>query len=412
MTTTKLEKTIGVLCVAGLMGAAAIAQEAVLQGPFKLSAGGGVAYTDNRDSSADDFAEETMDFSVFVRMGLLKQGDAGSLDFSYMPTFRHRTDPAATQNENELQHNLDLFGIRRVAPRLSVFGSEKFNLTDDPSVDEGGATLRRDSSFIINRLRAGVSVALSKNSTMAADVNHMIKRYDDDTVAVFGDEDSFGGGMRIGFTLSPTLTLALLGNVSDFNYETATYADSDVERGYMTYFGGLGVQKIMNQHLRVGGQAGWKVIEYDDSSVDSSSEPYLSADATISTIPSVRLMFGASYSLRDSDVFPFQSQTFTDAHARFEVDATKRLTLGVAGAYRIGKYDSDTLPEGVTAQDLIDRGFAFEGDEESIVAGADVALHLAYGLEIKVAQQYEDVDSDVGTSFTRNTTSLTAAKKF
>jgi hypothetical protein len=80
------------------------------------------------------------------------------------------------------------------------------------------------------------------------------------------------------------------------------------------------------------------------------------------------------------------------------------VTLGLTGAIRQGSYDAENV--GMTTAQLAG------GDETSIVVVGDVAIKVTPKSTIRFSQKYEDLDSDVAESYTKNTSSLSYTAMF
>ena len=84
------------------------------------------------------------------------------------------------------------------------------------------------------------------------------------------------------------------------------------------------------------------------------------------------------------------------------------MTLTCSGAYRMGEYD-DVLPSAAFLTALIG---APEGDETVIDVYGQAAFKLNDELTLLLRQRYQDIDSDVWVSYSKNTTTLELTKYF
>jgi len=150
--------------------------------------------------------------------------------------------------------------------------------------------------------------------------------------------------------------------------------------------------------LQGGVDLGISSVEYDDGSLDSEVFPYVSIDGRVSPSPSTRITGRVGHGVRDSDVYPFASQEYTEFKGSVEVDASASVTVGLNATYRLSEYDEDALPAagvGLAA--------ATSGDEDTIVVQAEASLKVADNARVKATYRVEDVESDVETSYTKNT---------
>ena len=94
-----------------------------------------------------------------------------------------------------------------------------------------------------------------------------------------------------------------------------------------------------------------------------------------------------------------------------EADVGEKLTLGVAGVYRGADYDEDTL-EATGAALQAGSGLETSGEEITVQLLGFARLAVTENTSLKLTQRYEDVDSDVDESFTRNSTELALSHVF
>ena len=107
-------------------------------------------------------------------------------------------------------------------------------------------------------------------------------------------------------------------------------------------------------------------------------------------------------------MYPFASQNQTLFYATLDWDATEHVRLGAKGSYHMGDYEAEKLllPEGKTTE------YDSEGQEDRIRLVGEITYKFDDWTSLKLAQSYEDVDSDVSVSFTRNETSLALSRQF
>lgn len=376
--------------------------------PVKLSVDLIGEYTDNRDSTVEE--ESNVDISLQPRVDAVFDREGMILNFYYAPAYRYRTDPAENasgqeiQNDTELFHDLGINVDHKLTPRVKARLSERLNYTDDPSIQEGGATLRRDSSYLLNTVSAGATCEFTRKSWLDLMGYNIIKRYDDDLAAAESDEDSASVDLTLWNQISRNLSVLAVANVGSQDYD-----NSSIDRGYSSVSGGVGLESIFSPNLRGGVRVGWITLDYNDSALDSGDAPFVSLSVQAATIPSTRIAAAVTYGIEDSDAYPFSSQEKTDISTKVEWDAVKDLTFTVSGVYRVGDYDSDSAPTAATSDD-----FAYEqsGEETTVIATAEAAYKIGANSSIKFVQSFEDVDSDVSTSFNRNASKLVLSRQF
>jgi hypothetical protein len=330
------------------------------------------------------------------------------LVFYYVPSYRYRTEPSDIQNESELQHDLGLVGKATVVPdRFQMRASERFNLTDDPEVVEGGTTLRRDSSFMLNRAELGGLLMFDTRTQLDLRGQHSIKMYDEKSVADENDETSMDGRLLLYREMvSGKLGVMLTGEYQTFDYESSR----DLDRGFGSTAGGLGLEMRPGKYLRGTVYAGYMQLDYQDSEMGSASAPYANILIRLAPHDMTEARVTASYMLRNADVYPFASQEETAVGVGLTWRPEVSWTVDAGCDYRHGSYDSDSAP--VSSSDptyVVPAG----GDEDRIVLQGSVKYTFASeSTSIKLGQTYEDSDSDVSYSFTRNATRLEFNKGF
>lgn len=371
--------------------------------PVKLSLMLRGDYTDNRDSLSEDDEEDTFIFYVKPRIDVNLDWERAFLDLFYAPSWRYKTDPSDIQNEDEFHHDLGVAGERSLAPGLTVRASEKFDHTDDPSIDEGGALVRRDQSYILNRADVGLNYELSETWNIDLLVHHMLKDFEDDEAADDSDEDLTQGTALITNQVTPTFSVFGMGRYSVYGFEPA----EGFERDFDSAMFAIGIENIVNPGLRIGATAGIQTQEYDDDRVDSDDVPYGNLWLSGRMNPDNRLRLDVTHGVRDADAYPFASQEYTDVRARWDWDLLPRIGVYAVGVYRFSDYDvSFEAPADET-------DFAvFEGDETTSIFEGGIAYKISRKTSLSLIQRYEDVDSDVAEEYTKNSTKLILNREF
>jgi hypothetical protein len=377
--------------------------------PYRLSAGALLEYTDNRDS-VESGKEDAWSVSLFGGVDLLIETPRMNLEAGYQPFVLHRMNPSDSQNDNDLYHRLNADLRYRVTPRLRLRLSEGFNYTDDPAVDAGGAVIRRDASYLFNRASVGGAGNLTPRLQLDASVHSMLKRYDEKRVADIGDEDSLGGSLSSVYDVDPQTVAGVVATLSKFNYANDSLLGAD--RGFSSIEGGVFATRAFSPTWGGRFDVGYKRLEYDLGEMGSSSAPYgrAAVRARVGARTSVQASLG--YALRDSDAVGFASQGYTDGSMELAWQAVpERLTVTVSAAYRRGEYDADDLlPGAAEAREAV--GLRNEGAETVLTASAEVVYRVRNLLSVSLLQQCEDTDSDVATSFRRNSTRASVKAEF
>jgi len=379
-----------------------MAQE-LTTGPVKFSVTLRGDWTDNRDSLAGDAKESTADFYVKPRMDYHGDWNRSFLDFYYAPAYRYRTDPGELQHENSYWHDAYVGGEYSLQPGLTLRAMDKFDYSDDPSVSEGGLTVRRDDSFVLNRVEAGVNYEITDLWVADALGRYLDKNFKEDIVAEDSDETRADGQLTLTRHMGPGFDVFAKGLYSDFAFESST----DLDRDFTTVLAAIGMQKYLNQQILVGVSAGAQMQHYEDPTIDAETVPYGNVWVRGSTVPSLRLLGEYTHALRDADAYPYASQIYDEVIASVELDVAPRTMLGLRAEYRLSDY-GDQLPSGGVSVATGEPG----GEETRVVGEASVTYKLSPVSRIILDQRYEDVDSDVATSFTKNTTKALFGRDF
>ncbi|MDA0990743.1 MAG: outer membrane beta-barrel protein [Verrucomicrobia bacterium] len=351
-------------------------------------------FTDNRDPPATK-EESNFDLYFSPRIDLFIDFERTLIDLYYTPSLRWRSDPSPSQNDSEFLHDFGLNVNHDMTPQTKVRLTEKLDFNDDPSVQSGGFTVRDDRTYLLNRASGRVKHDFGGGTRGEAAVAHMMKRYDDSTTAKESDEDELKLDVQGERLLSPTLALTLRGGYDMYGFESAT----GLQRDFDVLAGIVGLEKSFSPELRGGIGAGVQAAEYDDPTIDSSTSPFFSANVRVAPNPDSRLETFLTHGIRDADVAPFASQEYTQVDAKWEVDASPSVTVGVSGMYRMSTYDGDVRPAGTPLPLLT-------GDENTIVFALFGTWYISTSTSLKVFHRYEDIDSDVDVSYSKNTTSL------
>jgi len=389
--------------------ACALAQDRPSGRLYRLSAGLSTEFTDNRDSTETDKAS-AWNLVFYGGIDLLVDAPRLHLKFGYQPSVLHRTNPNAFQNDNDLYHQVRLDTDYRVTPRLRLRLNDAFDYTDDPAVDAGGAVIRRDASFRFNRLTAGVQADVTPRSAIDGSIHSVVKRYDDRVFAKAGDEDSLAGSLMSVYRRDPNTRVGGVVAVGRFNYADDSLVGFD--RGFGSVEVGAMLMRNFGSQASGRFDAGYKRLTYDLNELGSDSTPYgrVSMVGRIGAQTAVKANVG--YTQRDSDAVGFASQDYLDGDLGVEWEAlSKRLTFSTTVSYRRGEYDSGDLPPGA-AEIREQAGLRTSGTEtvKGVAVGATYKLRNL--LTVSLSHQYETTDSQLATSFDKNSTRASVSAEF
>lgn len=373
--------------------------------PWKVSLSLRADYTDNRDSEPDSIKEETFDLYVKPRADWFVNTDRTLFDLFYSPSWRYRTDPSPSQNEDEFWHEAGLSVEHSCTPVLSVFLRHRLDYTDDPSIDSNGEVVRQDLSYLLNRTEAGVMYDLSKAWSADLTGRYRAKSYQKSEIADNNNETRADAEGQLVRHMSPTLDVYGMARYSDFGYDSSV----GLERDFSSVVVALGCEKALTPSMRTGLAVGWQGQDAQDDSVDSKDIPYVHAWVRCHTVPAVRFSGEVSHAMRDSDVYPFASQEYTEVRAGCEYDVTPSIMIGLSGMYRYSDYEGSSP---ASAPDAAFETGKRSGTEDRYATDLGLTYKISPLMKLSLVQSYEDRDSDVAANFTKNTTKVIFGHEF
>ena len=370
------------------------AQQEEKRDPFDFSIGVRVEATDNRDSTEFD-EQDNVDIFVYPEIAFFVTSDQSSLDVDYRPSYRYRSDSDVLQNEDEVFHHFAIHADHEATANTKLRLDNIFTYTDDPSISEG-AVFRRNASYIRNIVEADVAHAFTPLTKADLYGLFAIKRYDDSDVADESDQDEYRATLLGTRQISRTALIRAQGMFRHYEQDSAIgiNRDFDVARA------SGGFKKVFSPEFVAICDVGADFVEYDDPSLDSETFSHVGIDGRYSPSPGLRISGLLGHGARNSDVFPFASQEFTEFKVELKHDTTPAVTLGLGGTARRSKYGEDSRPSSAPPPSP---GIAADGDEDTLVLGADATVALSDVARIKVLYRIEDIDSEVARSFTKNT---------
>lgn len=380
-------------------------QEAEEQGqPVRFSISTIGSMTDNRDST-DVNEQDNTDIYVRPRIDVVHEGAGSQLDFYYEPAYRYRSDPGDTQDESTLQHDAGVKALRSLSPRTRVRLFDHFVISDDPAIEEQGATLRGDLSYTLNILQAGLNYDMLENANLDVMARNRIRRYDEDDVARLSDEDSTLLQGQLRHQLSPRLRSVLTGKYALYSYEEV----NEIKRDFDSVTGAVGLENAFTPNISGTVSVGWQNRQYDDDGLDSEGLPYVQASLRGNTGADLEIGATVGHGVRDADVYPFASQEYSELRGHADFSFTPKLSLRGMGTYRISTYDDEHLPSGAETEELLTEE---EGEETTLVADVRLSYAVQHNVTVYIGHRFEDIDSDVGQSYTKNTSRVGGALSF
>ena len=363
---------------------------------FSLGLELGLDYIDNRDSSATNEAS-TFDIRVSPFVEGRRNSDLSRTEYGYKFTARNRSNPGDFEDADQYFHNAHLSVDYQLSPKTSIDVRDDLNYSDDPSVEEGGTTIRQDGSFFLNSAEALISHEIVSRHFLEGNAYSRIKNYDEDVVAGVSDEDTMSYGGTWWYQVSDRAAMLILATMQEFDYD-----DPDFERGFESSFYGLGIFATFGAEGRVSGRVGVKNLEFDDASLDAEEDIVTEFAVRNSEKANFRYRISAGHTIRDAELSPFASMEYDFVRLAFARDISSSVVGRISATY--GMSDYSQLPDGVSA--LAEVGTE---DETSITAGLEIRTSRRSRLLIR--HVYQIVDSDVvvpvgDRNFDRNQTSV------
>jgi hypothetical protein len=393
---------VGLAVVSVMCGTTLLAEE--LGQPVRFSVGVTGKMTDNRDS-VENNEQDNFDVYVRPRLDIVYEGENSRLDLFYVPAYRYRSEPGDTEDESTWHHEVGINAKRDVSQRARVRLSDSLLVTDDPRIEEGGVTLRGDLSYVANVIEGGLNYDLMEYSNVDIALRNRMKRYDDDAVAGTSDEDETSLKAQHRYQISRTLRSVLTASYAMYGYESAR----DLQRDFNSMIGAVGLENAFTPNLLGGVSVGWQTRDHDDDALDSDGAPYVLASIEGLTGADLRLGASAGMGVRDADAYPFVAQEYTEVRGYAIANLTPQAVVRASATYRLSEYDEDDVPSGVN---VLDFAGAMSGDETTIVGDVELAFSVTKRASVHVGHRFEDIDSDVGQSYTKNTSRVGGSISF
>jgi len=382
--------------------------------PVQFSVKAEIESTDNRDSNV----AEDSNFDMFLkpRVDIISDSNRTLFDFYYEPAYRYRTDPHPTQNDTQFQHFLGLNVKHQMGLASRVRLNERFAFTDDPSVQQGATTLRRDSSYTMNDIGGGLALDLGDNVQFDMYVANMIKRYKEDRVALESDEDRTAVDLKMMRFLQPTVGVYGSLGFAQYGYDQTGNAD----RGFDSVSVGAGIDRVLSDYVRAGAQVGFSMLSYKDSMIQDEDSPFVLVNGQFRPTPRVNAMLSVRYLVRNADVYPYSSQEAMELYTKVEWTGVERMKFSFWGAYRSSTYDDADVSRTLLAAEgfssvaayMANQGWKSEGEVTTFQLGSSLAYNVAERTSLNFAIVIEDVDSDVSESFTRKSARAGVTRTF
>jgi hypothetical protein len=379
----------------------AYAQEKV-GAPLRFSIGTHADFTDNRDSVDFNKVSNT-DIFVSPRVEYIYNADGTRINLHYMPSIRYRTEAGDTGDDTVWQHDLGLKIYHALTERTRLHLREKYDYNDDSAIETGGVLIRGSHAFSENTIEAGFDTDILRYSNFEFMIKNNMKRFDEDIIARRSDEDVTAFNANYRHRINQTLRYVVGATYGMFSY------DNSLNRDFNSIIGKVGLENAFTANMQGTLLVGWQNSDFDDDFIDAKDEPYLLASLENQTGEDFTVGGSIGHGIRDTDAFPFTAQVYTEVKGFADLSITPKLALHGSATYRLSEYDEEDLPAGAAGVNF--KG-ANGGDDTTIVGDIVLDYSLLDNLSLYAGYRYEDIDSEVAQSYTKNTGRLGAALLF
>ena len=384
--------------VAGLLMAGS-AWAAEGEQPFHAESFLRLGYDDNV-TYAEDNKIDTFFIREEVTLSFDKTYETGFLGLRYRPTVDWYEDLGG-DSETEWTHMVDLNWNQMLGRRLSLGVTEAFMKYDRSEVVDGDGVIRQANyGYSYNTVAGTLSAVLTPAVRLSGSVRNQILRYDEEEIARREDYDIMSYGLSLGSQAGKSTTVFVDGSVDDMTYDgsgdTQTvflpgygdYVDEIPNRDAMTYSAGVGVERIFSPNLMGRLRAGYMMKDMDAANQSDDDSPYGEASVTIIPAPTTRITLAGSYSLYQSGLDTYASQTRTTFSASLAHDLTAKITLSLIGNYYLSDYKAEN------AVDLVSSASVEDGSEDSASVGARVSYRINRNNWVDAGYSFSSFNSD------------------
>lgn len=433
------------ICVA--LASMAMGQDEVRPSPIGLSLTVGVKRTDNRDAIPDgyivkdvplDKEEDTeMWFTPTISFFHELEGKY-RMRLSYSPSYTYYDNPREGGTDNELSHavraDLDLYIGGRTEVKISEnywwSGAKDWHYGEDYVFAPDELETRNDD-YYKNDFVVAVKRTLTADDYLRISGKYNIKRYDEEELALYSDEDEYVFHAELMRRQSRYLSYGLYTEYTAFDRNNGDSADPmggeetvgivDVGIQYINSGIQIAYDLFGNQQFIFSARTGYNFMWYEADGIDDDS---MLGDSVLElllyqqarTSGRIGMKYGKAY----ADIFPYSSQKNTTLFASVSRILGKRnkLRLGATLEYRTRTYElADVDPDAENYDFYQDRlaQMREEGDDgkrDSTGVRLNASYKWTSNFSTSVFYSYENVDSDVDSSYTENTIGVNATLKF
>lgn len=416
--------------------------------PVGLTMTVGVLRTDNRDAISGGYVvkdvpvdkENSTELWVTPTISFFHELEGKyRLRLSYSPSYTYYDNPRDGGTEDEWSHaakaNLDFFIGGRTEVNISDnywwSGAKNWHYGEDYEFAPDELETRNDD-YYKNDFVTSVKRTLSADDYLRISGKWNIKRYDDQALADYGDEDEYVFLAELMRREGRHISYGLYTEYTAFDRNSGDSADPigsggegtdgvvDVGVQYLNTGIQLSYDFSGNRNVILSGRTGYNYMWYEAPDIDDNE---MLGDSTLELLlfqqERTSGRFGVRYGQQFSDVYPYSSQENTTLFASVTRILGKRnkLRVGADVEYRTRTYElANVDPDAedyINYQERLEQ-LGIEGDSKR--DSTWVKLNASYrwnsNLSTSIFYSYEDVDSDVDSSYTENTVGINATFKF
>ncbi len=405
-------------------------QDLGLSNDWKLSLSVFAYYGDNRDSVPDSYNEPADERYRYqkeddIRLGIQPRltysgrlSGSQTYQLSYSPVYQYWDNPRVGSRQSEFYHTA--FAEYKLmldnSNQLLLRDDFKYVLNDrwylgDEDVARSTAIdkkhVEHEQEHYDNTLRAKLSHRVSTRFSYDVDASWSAIRYRDDDLADEQDEDKFRVRVNLHRATSAQFSYGIYLRYSFWDDSDKVWTDRNgqpgyekVDRGVQTYTIGISTSFRVDPRLTLRGSYGYEYITYESDSIDDRSFPgelNLAADYALSAHS--RGTLGARYYVSEGWVYPYASQDLLSIYAVYRTAFNLHLSGLFRVEYKFSDYNLKYVPEEARYENYVK---SHTGDKKDLYIETGIEYRYNQNLSFTLTYGYEDVDSDVSTSYHEN----------
>lgn len=433
-----------IVCIA--LASIAMGQDEVRPSAIGLSMTVGVKQTDNRDATPDHYLvkdvrvekESDTEFWFTPTISFFHELEGRyRTRLSYSPSYIMYDNPREGGTDNEWSHaaraDLDLYIGGRTEVNFSDnywwSGAKDWHYGDDYVFAPDELETRNDD-YYKNDFVVSVKRTLAADDYIRVSGKYNIKRYDDDTLALYGDEDEYVFFIELMRREGRHLSYGLYSEYTAFDRNNGDSAEAiggegtpgviDVGVQYINSGIQIAYDFLGNRNYILSARTGYNFMWYE---ADGISDDSMLGDSVVElllfqqerTSGKIGMKYGKEY----ANVFPYSSQKNTTLYGSVSrvLGKNNKLRVGATLEYRTRTYDlADMDPDaegyGFYQERLARIGDEGDGKRDSTWLMLNASYKWTSNFSTSVFYSYENVDSDVDSSYTENTIGVNATYKF